>query len=220
MDAPIPIALLALVGFAVIGVAIAVLVARHNRRRRQAWAEAALQLGLAERPPHELLDRFGSRPFFQKGHGRKARALFHGTPWGPEVWLGDYEWVTGSGKSQSIHRVTFCLVDDPRLEVPHFVLTPEHPLLDRIATLFGMGDVDFEDDPEFSRAYRLTGADAAALRRRFTVEVRAQLLHRPERLRYLEGAGTTLLLHRNKLLDPATSYGLLREAQEIHAIFR
>lgn len=219
MDEPLMLTLLVVAAVAVVVVLAVVTTTRQQRQREQAWADVALQLGLAGRPGQDLLDRFGSLPFFRKGHSRKVRALVHGAPWGPEVWLGDYQWVTGSGKSQSTHRVTFCLVNDPRLALPHFELTPEHPLLDRVATLLGFGDVDFDDDPEFSRAYRVTGLDAGALRQAFTPEIRSQLMHRPDRLPYLSGAGSVLLFHTGRLIDPATAHDLLRHIQELHAIF-
>jgi len=218
VNQPITLVVLVVV-IAVVVIGAVAAAARARRQRDQAWADTALQLGFSSRPAPELLDRYGSLPFFQKGHSRKVEALFHGTPWGPEVWLGDYRWITGSGKSQHIHRVTFCLVGDPRLALPRFELAPEHPFVDKVATLFGLGDVDFDEDPEFSRAFRLTGADPAALRETFTATVRTQLLHRPERLAHLEGVGQALLLHPGRRIAPPTAHELLRQAQEIHAIF-
>ncbi len=193
---------------------------RRWRRRAAAWADAAAQLGLVVRPGADLLERLGHLNLFQRGHSRRVRNLIHGTAWGPEAWLGDFEWVTGSGKSQSVHRVSFCALQDPDLALPRFELRPESALLDAIAGFFGYHDIDFEEDPAFSKAYRLTGAEPETVRARFDPSVRAQLLQQPAPVPYLEGAGDTLLFHPGRLVELAAAPQLLQMARELHAVFR
>jgi len=55
--------------------------------------------------------------------------------------------------------------------LPQFTLTPEG-WLSRLGQVFGMQDIDFEDAPEFSKAYRLKGPDETAIRTLFTPEIR------------------------------------------------
>jgi len=203
-------------------IAIVAVVANRRRwqRRAEEWAAAAAQLGLVVRPEIEGLEHLGHLSFFQKGHSRRIRNLIQGSAWGPEAWLGDFEWVTGSGKNRHRHRTSFCALRDPALALPRFELRPESSLLDAIAGLFGAPDIDFEEDPAFSKAYRLTGAEPTAVRARFDPSVRSQLLQQPSPVPYLEGAGDTLLFQPGRLVEPAAAHQLLQKTQELRAIFR
>ena len=58
---------------------------------------------------------------------------------------------------------TVVMFHDSALHLPSFHLRPEFSL-DRVATLAGTDDVDFDDHPEFSKRYCLIGPDHAAIR--------------------------------------------------------
>lgn len=200
---------------------VVAIAANHLRwkKRAERWAAAAVELGLSVGGGIELMDRFGSLPFSQKGRRRRVRNLIHGSTWGPEAWLGDFQWVTGSGKSQRTHQVTFCLLRDRELSLPQFELRPENAVLDAFAGVLGLADVDFDEDPDFSKSYRLTGPDEAAIRAAFNPSVRWQLVQRPSPVAHLEGSGEVLIIHPGRLVDPSTARELLRQAREIHAFF-
>ncbi len=212
------------VALAVVVVALAVIAVLANRarwkKRRERWTAVAVELGFSVVDGSELLSRCGSLPIFQKGRDRRVRNLVRGSTWGPEAWLADYQYVTGAGKNQRTHLATICVLRDSRLSLPQFELAPENPIADRFATLLGMQDVDFDDDPAFSTAYRLIGPDEAAIRAAFDQSVRSQLAQRPVRVEHLEGAGDAILVHHDRLVDPGAAQELLQLARELHSIFR
>lgn len=184
-------------------------------RRWRRWEEAAAMLGLAlaEEPP--LHERFGALDYFRQGRARRTRALLEGEGWRGKVFLGDHEYTTGSGQYSSQHRHAVCVVQGPRLALPHFSLRQEIVLLDRLAELFGGGDIDFEEDPEFSRTFRLRGSDAAAVRKVFSPAVRHFGLHSAGSKVIVEGREDLLLVHWSRLVRPEDATTLLQQAQEL-----
>ncbi len=207
--------------WALAGVAAAVVVAvvswavRWWPRRLRQWEQAAVRLGLtvSEGPP--LHERFATLDYFQQGRARRTRVLLEGEGWGGKVFLGDHVYITRSGQHSSHHRHTVCVVCSSRLTLPHFSLRREVAFFDRLAELFGSVDIDFEEDPEFSRAFRLLGDDEAAVRRLFSAAVRHFFLHTVGTRVVVEGRGDLLLVHRGQLLRPAEASALLQQAQEL-----
>ncbi len=216
---PIFVALI-VVGIAVAVSAIWIADRAWWKRRRERWATAALELGFSVADGAELLDRFGSLPLFQKGRNRRVRNLLRGSTWGPEAWIADYLYTTGGGKSQQQHRATICILRASGISLPRFELAPEDPISHRFAPLFGIREVDFGDDPGFSRAYRVVGPNEPAIRATFTESVRSQLAQRPTRVAHVEAEGDALLVHTRRLIDPRTARDLLQLAQEVHSYFR
>ena len=189
------------------------------KRRRERWAAAAVELGLSVADGSELLDRFGSLPLFQKGRDRRVRNLVRGSTWGREVWIADYVYATGGGKGQQQHRATVCILSASGRSLPRFELAPEDPISHRLGPLFGIREIGFDDDPAFSKAYRVVGPDEAAVRAAFTPGVRSQLAQRPTRVAHLEADGDAMLVHTGRLIDPGTARDLLQLAQEVHSYF-
>lgn len=200
-------------------------------RRRQRWEQAAGMLGLTlvEGPP--LHERFPALHYFQQGTSRSTAVLLEGEGWQGRVVLGDHVYSTGPAKRRRVyspgtkqhrtqHRHTVCVVTSPSLALPHFRLRREIPLIDRLAELFGGQDIDFEEDQEFSRAFRLRGADEAAVRALFSVAVRHFLLHRAPPGVEVEGRDNVLLVQRGKLLPPENSAPLLQTTQELAQLLR
>lgn len=202
-------------GVAAALVALAWWAARFWPRRRLEWEHAAAMLGLTlvDGPP--LHERFSHLEYFQRGSQRRTRVLLEGDGWRGRVVLGDHVFTVGSGNSQSQHRHTVCLVSSPRLALADFSLRRESALFDRVVQLFGGQDIDFEEDPDFSRTYRLRGSDEAAVRALFSAPVRHFLLHNVDRRVAVEGRNDTLLVHTGKLLRPEEARALLHTAQEL-----
>ncbi len=213
--------LIALIAVGIVAVVVAIVLADRARwkKRRERWATVAVELGLSVAEGQELLERFASLPLFQKGHKRRARNLVRGSSWGGEAWLADYQYTTGAGKSQRQHSMTVCVLRRPGLSLPQFEMAPEDPLSDRLAAILGHPDIDFDDDPAFSKAYRLIGPDEPAIRAAFTQSVRSQLAQRPARVEHIEGAGEALLVHHERLIDPGAAPELLQLAREIQSYF-
>lgn len=188
---------------------------RYWPRRRQRWEDAAAMLGLVLSQGLPLHERFGALDYFRQGRARRTRALLEGDGWRGRVLLGDHVYTTGSGQHSSQHRHTVCVVVSPRLALPHFSLRREIVLIDRLAELFGGRDIDFEEDREFSRAFRLQGSDEKGVRSLFSGAVRHFLLHSAGPRVVVEGRDDLLLVHTGKLVRPADAPTLLQVTQEL-----
>ena len=109
----------------------------------------------------------------------------------------EYRFTTGGGRNSQVHSESVMLWDSADLKLPKFSLSPEG-FFNRIGQKFGVQDFDFDDDPEFSKAYQLQGDNEAGVRALFT-GTRRQLLMMAapdtgRRVRHmLAGAGTKLL---------------------------
>lgn len=208
---------------ATLAVAVLAFVIQRRRwaKRTEAWDRVAATLGLAPLTAPELPPEAASLAFFRRGRRRRLRTGIGGRAWGVEVLLADYEYVTGSGKSRSVHRRTVCVLTDDELSLPHFVLRPERRIVDRLGELLGGRDFDFEADAAFSAAFVLQGDDEDAVRAVFGPTVRSQLVAAAATERFeLEGRGRTLLVHRSGLADPESAGHIVRRAEEIAALFR
>jgi hypothetical protein len=215
------------VAYAVAGLAalalIAALLSRWRARKRsEALAAAAVQVGLsfqveAEALPAEEMARFH---LFNVGHGHRVRNVMRGSAGGLDIIVFDYRYVTGSGKNQSKHEQTVAAFHLKQAALPGFDLRHEH-ILYKIANLFGFRDINFADHPEFSRRYLLRGADENAVRSLFSpslVDFFESL--QPEKIWSVEGQGEWLLVYRaRRKADPAKLPDFLEETTTVASAF-
>jgi hypothetical protein len=122
---------------------------------------------------------------------------------------------TGSGKGATWRTVAIYRLARKRL--PVFELRPEH-FLDKLGSAFGYKDINFESNPEFSKSYKLQGADEPAVR---------ELFH-SGRLTFFEqqkgwsvdGAGEWLAVYRQVTsVSPAKLRTFLEETGRVVAAF-
>lgn len=192
-----------------------------NRRRREAWREAALAMGLAFSPDGgDLVARCGRFRLFQVGRDRRASNVLEGQQWGGHAVIADYRYTTGSGKSSKLHAQTVCLLKLAGMHLPNFVLRREG-LGDRIAqALLGAEDIDFAGDQPFSRQWVLRGDDEEAVRALFCDTLRQTILHAPALPGYVEGGGDSLLVHDGRRIRPDTARELVLQAQSVVGLLR
>lgn len=155
--------------FALIG-GIAWLGWMQEKKRKEAMQAAALALGFTYAETGET--QSWGLPLFERGRSRVARYVLTGETAGNTVTLMDYQYTIGSGKNSQTHRQTVALFPEAGRGLPAFELGPEN-FLHRIGQVFGYQDIDFDEDPEFSKAFLLRGEDEAAIRKVFTASVRA-----------------------------------------------
>jgi len=193
--------------------ALAVLVSRRlAARRREALASAALALGLEFTPapgPLEALPA-GARAL-SRGRRHTFRNALRGRRGDTSVLVVDHGYVTGSGKNSSHHRRTLVVLRRAGLALPAFFMRPQVPVFDAVGKLVGLRDLDFPEDDEFSRAFVLQGADEAAVRRAFGIEVRQRALGLGREFE-VEAAGESLLLQRSRPVAPADAVQLVERA--------
>ncbi len=191
-----------------------------DRRRREAYERFCLERGLAFRreQPGEERRHAGTCPLLAQGHARHWRYTISGTRNDVPFSAFEYQWTTGGGKSAHTHRIAGVLWTLEReAELPQFMLTPEG-LRARIAAFFGGQDLDFDDSPEFSRAYRLQGQDEGAVRGLFTPDLRHVFAAQPGQ--HVAGAGRELMWWQDgRLPGPEALDQFLMEAERIRRLF-
>ena len=113
--------------------------------------------------------------------------------------------------SSSSTTETIAWYESKSLDLPKFRLVPEGLVLRRIAAMVGLQDINFEDSPEFSSNYHLSGDIEGPIRALFSPEVRD---HYATRLGWqLIGQKSRLLLLRpRKVCRPGQLEEFVRDA--------
>ncbi|MBI5597878.1 MAG: hypothetical protein HY928_17470 [Elusimicrobia bacterium] len=137
---------------------------RHLEKRRvERLRAAAVALGLS--PSDDDLDRLPGElrelSLFTAGHSRRAENVF----WSErrEYVIFEYRYTVGSGKNQATWTQSVGAFHLPGRGLPVFTAAPEQ-FSDKLASWFGGQDIDFGEDPEFSKGYRLRGTDEERIR--------------------------------------------------------
>ncbi len=190
-----------------------------ERKRKEKIAEVAESLGLTFVPGDDLSfrERFSDMAFFQTGHSKLSGNCMTGDSGDVRISIFDYTFSTGSGKNKSTRRLTVVALESANLKIPSFSMRPEI-FLDKIGSMLGFQDIDFDDDPEFSNAFVLKGENEAAIRKTFHRQLRKGLATR---------TGINVEATRGKLVcfrgysrsKPEAYPDLLKEAYEIYGLF-
>ncbi|MEW6434759.1 MAG: hypothetical protein AB1730_24940 [Myxococcota bacterium] len=200
-----------IVAFIAIGIYLVYL---SDKKRTEALQQYAQSHGLVfEGQMTELGQWVQGFKLFNQGRSRLLKNVMRGAKERASLGLGDYEYTTGSGRNTTIHRQTVCVVRHPGLAVPHFFLRRQLPFFDAIGKLFGGQDLNFDEDPAFSKAFVLqTSGHESEVRRYFNERARAHFTALAEKYVQVEAVGDTLLLHYGKRLDVKALDGLVADA--------
>lgn len=145
-----------------------------------------------------LLDGF---KLFSQGHSRELKNAMRGVKAFGEVHLADYTYVTGSGKHRTTHQQTIAVVRTPGRAAPHFFARRQNAFFDALGKMFGGQDINFDDDPDFSKAYVLqTAGDEQQLRNFMSPRLREALTALAPKKPSLEASGELLLVHFGRRL--------------------
>ncbi len=153
------------------------------RRRREALAAFAQSLDLTFHPGHDHdFPHQRAHRWFQQGRSQVAYNRIEGRRTIGDVectlMFGDFQWVTGSGKSRTTHHRSYLLIQPSWPGLPNLEIRSEH-LFDKIGDALGFDDIDFESE-EFSRKFMVKSPD-----KRFAYAV----VH-PRMMEYLLAYGT------------------------------
>jgi len=183
---------------------------RHNlKKNRRAWREAAQRRGFTYVQDREALKvRLCHFKIFGLGHSQRVNAAMSGRMQDAEITLVDYRYVTGHGRNRRIHWQTICVLSSPSLNLPHFFVRPEVKLLDFFGKMFGGQDINFDEDPQFSKAFVLQGHDEEATRRLFDHRVRRHFARYRGRRLQIEGWQESLMVHDGKVRKPGETKDL------------
>ena len=142
---------------------------------------------------------------FEKGRSRQVLNLIKGTFEDTNAFIFDYHYVTGGGKNSSHHSQTviaYEIYSKDGSQLPQFTCKPER-FYHRFADMFGSEDIDFEQYPEFSKAYRLKGENEDSVRKIFNETVIRQLEAESEQRWNVDGSGELLVIHKNdRIIKP------------------
>jgi hypothetical protein len=172
----------------------------QEKKRREAMQAAAMALGFTYSQDAGW-DEFFGLPLFERGRSKRGSNVLTGQTAGNPVTLMDYQYTVGSGKNSQTYRQTVALFPSAGQGLPDFELSPEN-FLHKIGQVFGYQDLDFEDDPEFSKRFLLRGQDEARIRGVFTASVRAACANFTDWTVQARG-GKVAVFRSNTRCDPA-----------------
>lgn len=207
------------------------LLAQQKKRRSEKIAAALTPLGFTFRAaatPEDahLLDGFILGDLYARAKPRRKRihniARHSGSESGAMA-IFDCEFlahaVLGEGTlAGQEFQFTAARVSHSEMRSPIFFLTGRE-WGDRLKNLFPEGAVEFPEDPEFNRLFRLQGHDAAALRAFFSDEVR-QALKPHARLLELEGRDGHLLYFVTPFREASRIREFVEQARTLAQLFR
>lgn len=193
---------------------LAWLMEKKRTEAMTAWAQAHGYV--FEGPAQPLIDELSAFKLFNQGRARTAKNLMRGAKEPGAVRICDYQFTTGSGKHQQVHQQTICVLKTPGRNAPHFFLRRQRALFDALGKVFGGKDIDFADDPAFSKAYVLqTNGDENQLRGFMSPGLRDTLTRLAEKNILMEVVGDTLVLHQGRRLKTEQLESLVADAVNI-----
>jgi len=144
-----------------------------KRKKEMYQLSFELDTDWRERDEYGLLNLLQEFKLFRKGRSKKVTNILRkadvGT--GSEVYIFDYAYLTGNGKSNRKYRQTVFFVNAKELNLPTFMMKPEN-FFHKIGQYLGWTkDIDFETHPEFSDQYLLQGQSEPFVRDTFHDEL-------------------------------------------------
>lgn len=212
----------AVYGFWLIAVVVGLSVILYGyfaeKKRRDAMSALAAELGLSYSQDLEAADqiKFQNFQLAQQGRSRKASNVIVADSGELRLVFFDYEYKTGSGKNSSTHRQCVVFIQSPALRVPDFSIEPEG-FFNRLVVFFGAKDIDFDEDPDFSKRFLLQGPDESAIRSFFHARRRKDFL-KVEDTQVECRANCCIFFKRRHRWDAKTINAAMQQALQIHAM--
>ena len=162
----------------ILGVGISVISLVYSawarRKRREALQQIAIEMGysftLEDKEFNAQITTASPLEILSKGRNRKAYNLLRGQKRDAQVLLFDYQYTTGNGKNNEIHRQTLGILSLEQAELVPFTLRGRG-FFDKVAAKFGQEEVQIDAAPEFSKKYLVKGSNEEAVRKVFTPRV-------------------------------------------------
>ena len=216
-----PIVILVILGMVGLVVGLVMLGRYLERKRREAVTAFAEANGYATDPDvNGFQSAMVSFKLFNQGHSRQVKNLIRVASEEVDVAVCDYEYTTGAGKNRQIHHQTICVVRSPKLSLGHFFLRRQVAVFDFLGKVFGGQDINFDDDPEFSKTYVLQTAHLEDdLRRRFGDSVRRTFVELAPKGVQVEGQGDRILFHYGRRLKTDRFRELVDDTLNVRRLF-
>lgn len=188
----------------------------QEKKRKEELNRVSRKAGFSYslKPPKDLLVTLEHFALLKKGHSRRAYNVLEGK-WDGVKWVVfDYNYTEGSGKNSRTYRQTVAYADVERVKLPRFYLAPE-TFFHKIGQVFGLKDIDFERNPEFSKEYLLRGSDEEAVRKLFNPGV-LHFFEKKNMDAYVQGEGSKCIYYKsNKRIAPHQFCAFLAEVSEV-----
>ena len=188
-----------------------------EKKRTEAMTAFAQSHGYVfEGATPQMIDELTAFKLFNQGRARTAKNTMRGAKDTGAIRICDYQFTTGSGKHQQVHQQTIVVLKTPGRQAPHFFLRRQRALFDALGKVFGGQDINFDDDPTFSKAYVLqTNGDEQQLRGFMSPGLRDALSKMVDKNILMEVVGDTLIMHQGRRLKPDQLEGLIADAINI-----
>lgn len=188
-------------GVAALSVSVGLWVKHLRETRKKADAEqTARSLGLSftEKDLFGLAPQLKAFEMFRHSRsrwGRKSQVtnVLRGKVGDTEVYQFDYSYIVSTGKSTVRISQTVFFADDKQWSLPDFHLRPEQWWHKVLAKLGASSDIEFSENPDFSKIFHLTSNLEELARTKFSPELQKFLLSGPRI--HLEGSNYYLIAY-------------------------
>lgn len=192
----------------------------YNKKRITALKQFAQSMNFTYSPKGDqsLMNSLSEFHLFSQGYSRRISNVLTGKFNLIPLTILDYRYTTGGGKSSHTWYQTVLVIESDKLQLPRFVLRPEN-LFDKIGSVFGNKDINFETAPVFSKRYLLRGDNEESIRNLFNTRV---LEYYEQRLGMsMEGDGVKLIYYRSsKRVPPDKIQAFLQEGYDAFTLLK
>ncbi len=187
-----------------------------EKKRTLALQTLAAEMGMSFSAEQDdsVVQPYQSFDLFDRGRSRKLQNVMYAETDTTAMAIFDYTYTTGHGKNQSKHHQTVVGMQSASMQLPSFLLRPEG-IFDRIGSMIGMQDIDFDDHPEFSHAFVLKSEEEEEAVRRFFDQKLMDFFVERKKL-HAEAKGHCFIYYQRGRKKPEMFHELMAEAMEIH----
>ncbi len=185
--------------FAILITFVAIALFRYlaEQKRQKEVQQLAEQLGLEHSQNLSEIDylRFQRFPIASEGRQRTAFGSIVAEANGMRMVLFDYRYIRGSGKQRRTYHFGILMVQNPDFRIPSMTLEVAS-WQSRFATFFGGQDIEIDQDIEFSKRYRLRGAEPEKIQAFLTAPRRQELMLRSDEC--VQAVGDCFIIYRRR----------------------
>ncbi len=145
----------------------------------------------------------------ERGHTNLWENEMSGTRGDYSFTIFEHHSVSGYGKNRSEIINTICILLKDRVNLPQFFVRDENMILDSLGKLFGGQDINFDEDPEFSKMFVLQGMVEQDVRDFFDRKIRRVFVTKHVRGYKYEGKADCFMVSLSGRHDIRERLGLL-----------
>jgi hypothetical protein len=211
------------VGLVAVVIAIVMAITKYfDKKRTAALMQLSMEMGFHYDHDGEPIDPAAKAAIhlFDQGHSKEIHHILRGTAAGSDAVLFDYTYIVGYGRSQQVYNQTVAAYRfDPH--APAWQLAPEG-FFQKLGTTFGMQDIDFDTNKDFSDRYLLRGPDEAAIRAFFHPGLLAyfESLDRKNKWHVETGGGWIVFYVSQKKRKPPELRAFLDETSQMYSAIK